>query len=304
MSGLRHAARRDTPLAAPLFALLAAAPLAGCSGSDEPATPSERTVPAARLALDETDLSAPGVPAAPSEERFRALVTAALGEPPSLPGEVAPGELDVVAVLEPAPAAEVADGRAPDGGARASAFAIVLEARIGVCGFAEPITAGVMAVGPAGDAAKAERLIANGLADLARAVRAHVELLGADRERVVRALHSAEADEQLLAIRLLRRARDARAVDAIASLLGDPRPHVAEAAAEAVGELGDASAVPLLVGSIRRGDLRSEVRALEAIARIGGPEAEAYVEMVAGGHEIGERRRMAADLLERMRARR
>jgi hypothetical protein len=46
---------------------------------------------------------------------------------------------------------------------------------------------------------------------------------------------------------------------------------------------------------------RSEVRAVEALGRIGGEEAEAYLEMVAGGHQVEEVRRIARDALQRRR---
>ena len=48
-------------------------------------------------------------------------------------------------------------------------------------------------------------------------------------------------------------------------------------------------------------DLRSEVRAIEAMGRIGGEEAEAYLEMTAVGHEVPEVQALSKDLLKKMK---
>ena len=44
-------------------------------------------------------------------------------------------------------------------------------------------------------------------------------------------------------------------------------------------------------------------RVIEALGRIGGTEAEAYLEMTAGGHEVPEVRRISAAALARLRGR-
>jgi HEAT repeat protein len=90
------------------------------------------------------------------------------------------------------------------------------------------------------------------------------------------------------------------AVPAIGDLLDDPREQVVEAAAEALAEIGDEKAVPFLVKGMRRWDLRSEVRAIEAMGHIGGEEAEAYLEMTAIGHEVPEVRILSKSLLQKL----
>ena len=47
-------------------------------------------------------------------------------------------------------------------------------------------------------------------------------------------------------------------------------------------------------------DPRIAWRAIEAMAQIGGSEAQAYIEMVALGHEVPEVRRLAQEKLEEL----
>ena len=113
-------------------------------------------------------------------------------------------------------------------------------------------------------------------------------------------LQIAFPDEQLFALRLLGLRKAREAVPAIGRLLEDPRIQVVEAAAEVLAEIGDERAVPFLVQGMRRRDLRSEVRAIEAMGSIGGKEAEAYLEMTAVGHEVPEVRALSKNLLKQM----
>jgi hypothetical protein len=179
--------------------------------------------------------------------------------------------------------------------------AMVLEARIPSSAAGVPITATLVATGKAESADDARALMRKGLQDLASALRALVSLARGSTEQWLRAVDSAEPDEQRLAVELLGKHKVASAVPRLAGLLSDPREPVAEAAADALVAIGDPSAVPLLIKSIKRGDLRSEVRAIEAMGRLGGPEAEAYLEMTAGGHEVEEVRQMSARALEGLR---
>lgn len=274
-----------------LFGLLVA-----CGGDRDDAPPAGSAGPPVPLRLERTAISVAGdaaIAGALDDALFGGMVVAALREPPALPPAWPDGRLDVVGVLEPVP--EGTAGAAP-GDAR-----LTLEARIRARGLGDPVTAGVVALGSAGDREAVTRLLERALADLARGVRAQVALLHAGEERQVLALDSPEPDEQILAARLLSRRRSRAAVPALGRMLEDPRPHVAEAAAEALAVIGDPAAVPLLIGAIRRGDLRSEVRAIEALAAIGGAEAEAYLEMTALGHEVEEVRRISEAALGRLR---
>lgn len=174
--------------------------------------------------------------------------------------------------------------------------AVFAPARDGV-----PVSATLAATGQADSPDAARSLVRKGLGDLAAALDAMARLSRGGPEDWTRALVSAEPDEQRLAAVLLGRDRVRQAVPGLAEMLSDPREPVAESAAEALVAIGDRSAVPLLIKSIRRGDLRSEVRVIEALGRLGGPEAEAYLEMTAGGHEVEEVRRLSERALENLR---
>ena len=164
-----------------------------------------------------------------------------------------------------------------------------------------PLSTGLLAMGPISDSKSEAKLLDKGLVDLRYALKSLLKLCDGDIQMWRRALDSAEPDEQIFAARLLANAKQAVAVEPIAALLSDPRPQVAEAAADALGEIGDERAVPLLINSIKHGDLRSEVRAIEAMSRIGGKEAKAYLEMTANGHEIDQVRKLSAAALSRIR---
>ncbi len=181
--------------------------------------------------------------------------------------------------------------------------ALVLEARVEIEGLPFPLQTGVAATGSIAKDQTARALVERGLTDLALGIKGLFALLKADTAALMRALDSAEPDEQILALRLLGKAGARDAVPPIARLLSDPREQVSETAADVLVQIGDEKAVPLLIAGIRRGNLRSEVRAIEAMGRIGGKEAEAYLEMTALGHEVPEVRVLSQKLLEGLKRR-
>lgn len=177
---------------------------------------------------------------------------------------------------------------------------LVIRARLRLAGVEAAIEPGVAATIRCPDAASAEAAVERALSDLAVALGELCAIAAASPDRWIEALGSAEPDEQVLALDLIGTSKLARAVPAAARLLGDPRERVAEAAAEALARIGDRAAVPLIIRAVDPKNLRSEVRAIEAIGRIGGPEARAYLEMTATGHEVAEVRALSSDLLTRM----
>ena len=191
----------------------------------------------------------------------------------------------------------VAGVRSEDGVAR-----INIEASLRIHGVA--LATVVSASGSAESGAALERLLANGARDAAAGLAEQRRVLEGGRRAWLAALTAAEADVQLLGLRLLGEAKDAAAVPEVAELLDDPREPVTEAAASTLGVIGDEKAVPLLIEAARVGDLRAEVRTLEALAEIGGSEARSYLEMVALGHHVPEVRSLAGDLLARATSRR
>ena len=182
--------------------------------------------------------------------------------------------------------------------------AIIIEAALEGSEAGVPIEAAVVVHGRIPDEKSAVDLMNKGVEELEVALRSLFRVYSGKATTWQRSLDSAEPDEQILAARLLARDRVTAAVESIGKLLGDPREHVAEAAAEALGDMGDEGAVPVLIRSMNPRALRSEVRAIEAMARIGGVEASAYLEMTAEGHENPEVRELSRSALERMRKKR
>jgi len=226
------------------------------------------------------------------------------------PAAAALGRVDATAAARealvgiPSPEPTIAGARLDLEGAldtTAGEGALMLEARFAAAPGGLDITATLAAAGPAQQPEEARALLRKGLGDLASALGGLARLTRGRPADWTGALASAEPDEQRLAAMLLGRGRVREAVPRLAELLTDPREPVAEAAADALVAIGDRAAVPLLIGSIRRGDLRSEVRVIEALARLGGAEAEAYLEMTAGGHEVEEVRNLSERALTNLR---
>jgi len=177
---------------------------------------------------------------------------------------------------------------------------LMLEARFAKSAAGVSIGTTLVATGRSDTVEEARALVGKGLDDLASALGALVRLARGTPKQWIQSLDTAEPDEQMLAIELVSHNRVREAVPALGELLADPREAVADAAADALVRVGDPRAVGLLIGSIRRGDLRSEVRAIEAMGSLGGPEARAYLEMTAGGHEVEEVRRLSQRALDGM----
>ena len=182
--------------------------------------------------------------------------------------------------------------------------AIIIEAILKGSRAGVPIEGAVVVHGRITDRKSAVDLMNKGVEELESTFRSLFRVYGGTATIWKRSLDSAEPDEQILAARLLARDRVTSAVQSIGKLLGDPREQVAEAAATALGDMGDESAVPVLIRSMNPRALRSEVRAIEAMARIGGVEASAYLEMTAEGHENREVRELSIGALTRMRKKR
>ncbi len=149
-----------------------------------------------------------------------------------------------------------------------------------------------------------QQVLEQALHDLATAVRELLRVAEGTEKVWIESLFAAEADVQILAVRLLEKKQSKAAVAPLIELLKDPKQEVAEASASALKKIADSSHVQRILKSIPKNNIRGEVRILEIIASAGGPEAEAYLEMTAGGHEIGEVRILSASLLKKLRDRR
>ena len=107
------------------------------------------------------------------------------------------------------------------------------------------------------------------LSDLAAAVSDLLHLVHAAPKQLTHALSSSEPDMQIFAAALIaeRHIDTAPAQKELCHMLSDPREKAAEAAADALKKIGTPQTVPQIIQSIKRGNLRSEVRVLEIIAR-------------------------------------
>jgi hypothetical protein len=217
-----------------------------------------------------------------TREEFAAAAVAVLVDLPTLPASAQAGKIMLKGSLY------IADGQGT----------LVLESRTRLDGMKDPMQTGVAATGSAGSAAEATSLINNGLGDLKKALRDLRLLVNAGPDKWISSLDSVEPDEQILVAQLLGRDKVKKAVLALGRLLLDPREQVQDAASDALAQIGDKRAVPLLISAIKRGNLRSEVRAIEAMGKIGGEEAKAYLEMTAVGHEMEEVRTLSKSLLD------
>ena len=223
---------------------------------------------------------------APSREEFEEAARAAVARLSPFPGGGGAPLVDLQGVYDQSEAEAL----------------VILTARMRKTGKPVKVETKVVATATLGEGFDSAALVGRGLADMVRALNSMFGIVGGDKEVWLRALHSAEPDEQILACRLVATNRVEEGVEDLAKLLSDPREQVAEEAAEALGEIGDERAVSLIIESIGRGDLRSEVRAIETMSKIGGEEARAYLEMTSIGHEVPEVRRVSADALERMKS--
>jgi hypothetical protein len=179
--------------------------------------------------------------------------------------------------------------------------ALALECHISLSGLPFPVVNRLAATGSVADKTGLTNLVRDGIEDVAKALKEMLFLVDADGKQLITALKSAEPDVQILAAKLLGQKRPKGAAAALCPLLRDPREAVAEAAAEELIIVGDPAAVPCVIESISKESLRSEVRAIEILGRIGGSEAVAYLEMTAMGHELQEVRMLSETLLKRLK---
>jgi hypothetical protein len=143
-------------------------------------------------------------------------------------------------------------------------------------------------------------VIRRGLNDAASAVLEMLHLVNAPPSRLIEALASSEADIQIFAAMLIGEKKVEGAGESLCRMLNDPKEEAADAAADALKKVGTTASVPLIIQSISKRELRSQVRAMEVIAAVGGSEARAYLEMTALGHEVPEVRALSQSLLKTM----
>ncbi len=129
---------------------------------------------------------------------------------------------------------------------------------------------------------------------------AEERLRSGDPAEIGAALGSPDPELKAMAIRYAGARRSRGLVGRLAGFLRDPDTDVRDAAIGALVEIGDPSAVKPLTEAIEFKDLDSMRRILDALAALGGDDAQSYLELVSSGHEDPRIRALAAAALERM----
>lgn len=108
---------------------------------------------------------------------------------------------------------------------------------------------------------------------------------------------------RVAALRVLGTRKEKEALRPILEALKDENHDVVLAAVGALIARKDPSALPALIDSTRNRNLEYLSQVLFAVASIGGPEADAYLDTMVFGHQNAEIRARAAEALNEMRAR-
>ncbi|TPV92405.1 MAG: HEAT repeat domain-containing protein [Myxococcales bacterium FL481] len=140
-------------------------------------------------------------------------------------------------------------------------------------------------------------------ADRAGAViRARLQLAARVPGTVESLLRSDDVHLVLLALQSIASSRAVDHLDAVAALLDHADAEVAARAVDVVGELGDSRHAPLLIQHVRLADPGHTYRTYEALARLGGEQAQGFLRFAARNEDDRERRaaaRLALDKLMR-----
>ncbi len=123
------------------------------------------------------------------------------------------------------------------------------------------------------------------LAEAAHEARATIDLQAQPDEPLVKALSSSEAPVRSAALRLLARRRHSAALPALLERLKEEDLSVLRRTIGLLVELKDQKAVPAIIEASRGRNLVVQREVVFAIAAIGGDEAEAYLDVVATGHD-------------------
>lgn len=127
-----------------------------------------------------------------------------------------------------------------------------------------------------------------------------VAVLAGSNDSLVKALSSADSSVRISAVRELGERRAREAVEPLCGLLGEEHGRVEEAALGALTAIGDPEAVPCIIHWAGTED-RRVVLVIDPLAALGGGEAQAYLQMIATGHENPGIRQVAERALERAR---
>ena len=136
--------------------------------------------------------------------------------------------------------------------------------------------------------------------DLLRGYITRQKLWVGDQNTLKAALAGADNDVRIEAIRIVAARQLREHVPKLIELLGDEEEGVRDAALGALVTLHERSAVKVLAESRHMRDAREMRKVLDAIATLGGREAQEYLAFVAETHDDDEIRDMAKAALDHM----
>ena len=116
------------------------------------------------------------------------------------------------------------------------------------------------------------------------------------------AIDSPDADLRDEAIRFCGERKDREALPQLIALLKREDGALRDRSIGALAAIGDPRAVKPLADLAKFGDLRELPKIMEAVSQVGGEEAEAYLEFIAGSHPVPEVQALARRALERTKA--
>lgn len=291
--------------------LAGALALAGCKRKEAPPTMPSPETPT-------VEAPAPRGPAVLDDVRLRDRGA----EPGAAPGSaIDAAVVSARAARALAAASGMLDATRPDGGtppAAARRYRLRLDVSAGAQGPSqraavdarlEPIDAPLGAL-RFEDTAVAERTIEPGASgktltdlaarlteDLMKQLGARVRLAIGDDAALVAAIGGGDEALRDEAIRLAGERRAREAVPALLVHLKSDDNGLRDRALGALATIGDPRAVRPITESVRFRDVRELPKVIDAMSRIGGDEAKAWLELVATGHESQEMRDLAQKAL-------
>jgi len=145
-----------------------------------------------------------------------------------------------------------------------------------------------------------QRLAERTVQDLLLAYVTRQKLWEESAQEIARALQSADNELRVEALHIVA-ARDLRdAIPTVLLLLSDEDENVRDAALGTLVALRERGAVKVLAASRQMRDAREMRKILDAIASLGGREAQEYLSFVAETHDDEEIRDMAKEAMERL----
>jgi HEAT repeat protein len=145
-----------------------------------------------------------------------------------------------------------------------------------------------------------QRLAERTVEDLLLAYVARQKLWEGSAREIDLTLKSSDNDLRVEAVRIVAARSLREEIPTVLSLLSDEDENVRDAALGALVVLRERGAVKVLAESRQMRDAREMRKILDAIATLGGREAQEYLGFVAETHDDEEIRRMAKEAMERL----